>query len=113
MAIDRPCKYCKKIVYVNKSHVKCTGYDLAHISCHEDFNSHKSYCIKCGGEIIMVHSFVVTENLRIKKNGMLAKRSHSTDRVGEGTHIFNANCELCGETYEHKESNGIYTILGK
>jgi hypothetical protein len=44
---------------------------------------------------------------------MLAKKSHRTDRTGEGTHVFNAHCEERGDEYEYKESNGIFKILGK
>jgi ribosomal protein L37E len=83
------------------------------IEDNEDFNSHKSYCISCGVEIIIVRTRIVTESLRIMKDGTLAKKSHKTDRVGEGTESHNAHCERCGEDYEFKESHGIYTILGK
>lgn len=113
MAYDKHCKYCKKVVHVNKSHMKLTGNELSHIRCHADFNSHKSFCIECGGEIIIVRTFVVTESLRIKKDGTLAKKSHRTDWHGEGTDVLNAHCELCGEPYEFEESNGIYKVLGK
>lgn len=113
MAYDKPCRYCNKTVYIRNSHIRTIDNKLAHISCHTDNNSHKSYCIKCGGEIIIVHSYVVTESLRIKKDGTISKKSHKTDRTGEGTHVFNAHCEDCGEEYEFQESNGIYKILGK
>ncbi len=113
MAIDKPCKYCKRIVHTSRNHVEFINYEMAHISCDEDFNSHKSYCIPCGGEIIINRSYTVTESLRIKKDGTLAKRSHKTDRSGEGTVVLNAHCESCGEEYEFEESNGIYKILGK
>lgn len=61
----------------------------------------------------MIHSFVVTESLRIKKDGTLAKKSNNTTKTGEGTPVYNAHCESCGEEYEYKEWNGKYTILGK
>ncbi|MGG0888940.1 hypothetical protein [Cytobacillus horneckiae] len=113
MAYDKPCKYCKETVHINKSHIRSIGNTLAHISCDEDHNSHKSYCISCGGEIIIVESFVVTRSLRILKNGSLAKKSHKTDKQGEGTHVYNAHCQECGDKYEFEVSNGIYKILGK
>jgi len=113
MAYDKPCRYCEKTVYINKNHMKLSGGKLAHISCHEDNNSHKSYCISCGGEIIIVHSYIVSESIRIKKDGTLAKKSHNVDRSGEGTHVYNAHCGDCGEEYSFRESNGIYTIEGK
>lgn len=111
--MDKPCKYCKRTVHVNRNHVRFINNELAHISCNEDINSHKSYCIYCGGEIIMVRSYTVTESIRIKKDGTLAKKSHKTDRIGEGTVVLNAHCESCGEQYEFKEHSGIYNIFGK
>jgi predicted RNA-binding Zn-ribbon protein involved in translation (DUF1610 family) len=113
MAYDKPCRYCGEAVYIRKSHMRTIDNKLAHISCHEDHNNHKSYCISCGGEIIIVRTYVVTESLRIKKDGTLAKKSHKTDKSGEGTQVLNAHCESCGEEYDFKVSNGIYKILGK
>ncbi|MCB5237198.1 MULTISPECIES: hypothetical protein [Niallia] len=113
MAYDKPCKYCGKTVHINNNHIRLLGGKLAHIRCNEDNNSHKSYCNSCGGEIIIVHTYIVSRNIRIMKDGRLAKKSHSVDRIGEGTHAYNAHCEDCGEEYRFKEVNGIYTIEGK
>lgn len=113
MAYDKPCRYCGETVYIRNNHVRSIDNKLAHISCHEDHNSRKSFCVSCGGEIIILRSYVVTESLRIKKDGTLAKKSHKTDKNGEGTESLNALCESCGEEYKFKVSNGIYTILGK
>lgn len=48
-----------------------------------------------------------------KERWNASKKSNNTTKTGEGTPVYNAHCESCGEEYEYKEWNGKYTILGK